>query len=177
MAAIAQAHNMPTRSLHVCVVRHVFLCWYRTRWRKERLRSRPSTLSCWRTCRTPSAHWRNKPSHNLPSFHLWPLHCRITFQLLVCPKPAYSPVLLLWLRERLCVCVQFHVEGKEKVVLYYKCFCCLTLDPLHGRWSCVDLMCAKEGSLPPHFFLSLFTWLSFCICVALPEEDFSVDVL
>ena len=149
----------------------VFVCRLRTRWRTARRRSRPSTLSYWRTCRTASVRWRNELHHllhrNLSSFHLWPLHCRITFHLLVLPC---APFVSVWV----IVCVHtVHVEGKEKDVLYSLLFvasCGRTLDPLHGRrsWDCecvwVCVCVDKLGSLPPRFFLSLFTWF-LCVSV------------
>lgn len=118
----------------------IFFYLYRTRWRTARLRSRPSTLSCWRTCRMASVRWRNRlPRLNAESHSI----------------SSYSPNLCV----PLCffvgdVFTQFHVEGKEKDVLYSLVFVAsyrLTLVPLHGRWKRARV-CAKDRSLHPVSF-------------------------
>ena len=43
----------------------LFVWFFRTLSRTEKLRSKQSSPSCWRTCRTPSGPWRNEPSQLL----------------------------------------------------------------------------------------------------------------
>lgn len=124
--------------------KNVFLCLYRTPWRTARLRSRQTMLSCWRTCRMAFVRWRNRlprltaESHSISSYS----------QNLCVP-------LCFFVGD---VFTQFHVEGKEKDVLYSLVFVAsyrLTLVPLHGRWKRVCVcarVCTKERSLHPVSF-------------------------
>lgn len=88
-------------------------------------------------------------------------------------KPACPPLCsFLWLGVCARVRVLFHVEGKEKDVLYSLLLVASyqrTLDPLRGRRSCmwVWVYCLYEwGIFLAHFFLSVFTWF-LCVAVLL----------
>lgn len=174
-------HTEPVRpavfSLHLLKLH--FVCGYRTQWRTARLRSRPTTLSFWRTCRTPSARWKNRlpPFTAFSAFHLQILRCRITFHLVVFPESYVLPRALLFV---LTVCVFSCGRKRERCTVFI--ICCLMLASSGSsacRWSCmcVDLKCVWKTDLFLHpFFLSVYM-IYVCVCVALAEGVYSVDVL
>lgn len=167
-------------SVQVCKI--VFLCRHRTRWRMARLRSRPTSFSLWRTCRTPSVRWKNKPPPlaAFPVFISEPSTAESHSTSSYSPKPACSPVLLfLWV----CVYARFHVEGKrERCTVFIINWCLISAYSGSSAWSLivhawVDLMCVWKRDLFAPFPPFCVYMISVCIRVALPEGDCSVDVL
>lgn len=172
-------HRVSCFSVHVC--KTVFLCRYRTRWRTARLRSRPSTLSYWRTCKTPSARWKNRlpPLSTLCGLHLSSPPPQNHIPPPRIPENNRAPLCSsLWVNVCLCACA-FSCGGKRERCTVFIIICCL----ISAYWllcKITDCACVcgcnvrmKEGSprLPSSVLHDL------CIHVALPEEDLSVDVL
>lgn len=161
------------QSVLIALVRLCFFCRPRTRWRTARPRSRRNTLSYWRTCRTPSARWKNRLpplstslvvisepstaeshstssySRNTPRAPLCSFFCEW-----LCESVCVCARLFMWREKRKMYCIHYHVLPRVGVLWIL----CMVAD---RACVCGFTVCMTEVSLRRFLPLSLLTWFIF----------------
>ena len=163
------------------LLRLCFFCRSRTRWRTARPRSRRNTLSYWRTCRTPSARWKNRlpplstslvvisepstaESHSTSSYSRntprAPL-CSffVSDCVSVCVCVCVCARLFMWREKRKMYCIHYHVLPRVGVLWIL----CMVADRacVCGFTVCKHLCAVFFLSLCLHDFFFFFS----CVCV------------